>query len=346
MPQKDGLFTLNLGPRGRGAPDSVRDLLRDITSEAANYRITSQQLSDPEFITGLVDASAGVPGITTAFVERKYLRESAAMSANQIWKSGGKNEANRSALLALLRGGVQVYLDTESALQHANLVLTKPEQDRPPRLLLTSANLTKNSIDRHLNWSLLVEDASQSRGIEYLFDSFEDGGFADTDEVFDFDDGNAQLRMGSSGQVLNDIQALINEAEESASFAYFNITNGASLLPTFLSAAESGRTVHGVIDGDQGHQSWDPVGAMREAGINVLYYPGQMTGAPGRMHYKMLAIDGKTLHLGTANLSQAANRSLELGITIRNHPSLVSYVENEIDRLYARSRQWPLPIGM
>ena len=88
--------------------------------------------------------------MSKAYVERRYYHESSPLPADQIWQPGGKNEDNRGALLALLRGGIEVFPDTSSTLQHANFVLTLPEDaSLEPSILLTSANLTQNSIDRH-----------------------------------------------------------------------------------------------------------------------------------------------------------------------------------------------------
>ena len=85
---------------------------------------------------------------------------------------------------------------------------------------------------------------------------------------------------------------------------------------------------------------------MQESGMEVLYYPGQLTGAPGRMHYKMVVVDNHTLHIGTANLSQAATRSLELGITIRDRQPLIRHLQQEIDRLHSRGVRRPPPLGL
>lgn len=345
MPANDGPFTLNLGPRGRGAPDSLRDFLRELTTAPSHYRIASQQLSDPEFISALVAASSGLRGDSKVFVERRYLYESRPMPADQIWQKGGKNEANREALLALLRGGIDVSADIVSMLQHANFILTLPDHaDSAPQVLLTSANLTQNSVDRHLNWSLLIDDAVLVPVIEDLFDTVADGDFADTKADIDIDGGGATFRIGSDGEVLEDIAQLIEEAMESIDFAYFNISDSTAVLPFFLAAAARGIRITGVVDGDQGYQPWDPLPGMQEAGIDARYYPGQMTGAPGRMHHKMMLIDGKHLHLGTANLSRAAERSLELGITIRTRPILTAYAKGEIARLYGRARRRPPPL--
>jgi hypothetical protein len=345
MPASDGPFTLNLGPRGRGAPDSLRDLLSELTSAPSHFRIASQQLSDREFITGLVEASAGLRGDTQVFVERRYLYESSPLPADQIWQQGGKNEANREALLALLRGGVDVTADIVSTLQHANFILTLPDHaDSVPRVLLTSANLTQNSVDRHLNWSLLIDDSALVPIIEDLFDTVVDGDFTDTAANLELDGGRAAFRVGSNGEVLEDIAQLIDGATESIDFAYFNISDSSPILPLFLAAAERGIRITGVVDGDQGYQSWNPLPTMQEAGIDARYYPGQMTGAPGRMHHKTMLIDGETLHFGTANLSRAAGRSLELGVTIRTRPALSAYAKSEIERLHARARRTPPPL--
>ena len=56
-----------------------------------------------------------------------------------------------------------------------------------------------------------------------LFETFEDGDFTSTNEHLRFDDASAELRVASSGEVLDDINALIEHADHSICFAYFNI---------------------------------------------------------------------------------------------------------------------------
>ena len=75
---------------------------------------------------------------------------------------------------------------------------------------------------------------------------------------------------------------------------------------------------------------------MRAAGVDARYYPGALTGALGRMHYKAMAIDAYTVHLATANASQAAETSFELGIALRGGSGIgnpLPYVKDEITRL-------------
>jgi phosphatidylserine/phosphatidylglycerophosphate/cardiolipin synthase-like enzyme len=144
------------------------------------------------------------------------------------------------------------------------------------------------------------------------------------------------LKGGSRGQAVDMAVKAIEAARESIHFAYFNLSNSSRVAEALVAASKRGVRIAGVVDGDQQAVSWDAVPLLRSSGVDARYYPGALTGAIGRMHYKMMVVDQNTAHLATANASQAAETSFELGLTAHGNDLVgdpANYIEKEIERL-------------
>ncbi len=338
---------LSLSPARRGAPDSIRARLSEILERPGDLAIASQQVSDRSLVDIMATSRALRRGRGRALIERDYLFERERIPPEEIWNATGAFEEHRQCFLALTRAGVEVRTDqVGGALQHTNFAISDGIGDDPDRAVLTSANFAPGSLDSHLNWMIDTDHPPLVEALGSVFRSCWTGDFRDVDGTYPFTSGPTAgtLVVGARGQVLESLDRHIAESRDVIEFAFFNISAKCPLVETLIAARDRGVRVRGIVDGDQGGQTWDAVPRLREHDIDARYYPGAITGGIGRMHYKMAAIDGTKLHLGTANLSSSAERSLELGLFFdAGAQQLVSMIQAEIGRLRPLARARPIP---
>lgn len=331
----DGSYALRLSPSSRGAPDSLREPLEELLRTDADLAVASQQVADRGVVAALADVRSARRRSARVFVESDYLTESTPLPPAAIWSAGGHLEDHRQCFSALSRAGVGLRADlVGGALQHVNLVITRAGEG-PDAVLFTSANLAPDSIDTHLNWSLEIRQPAVTDAAHQLFDAIWDGDFRDAQMAAPIsEDGEAVgvVVAGAAGEAVDEAVAVIQQAQQRIRFAYFTMSRGVSVTGALVAAAGRGVDVAGIVDADQGLQAWNGVPQLREGGVDTRYYPGALTGGPGRMHHKTLAVDSAVAHLSTANASQAATRSFELGVTLRSR-AMAKYVDQEIVRL-------------
>lgn len=338
MPFSTNGMTVHLSPRKRGAADRMASVLSEVVNGPGSLLVASQQVSDPELIGSIARSLERSSERGKVILEGQYLRERSAAPSHRIWDAAGRFEPNRQGLLALLRAGLDVRPDyVTSALQHANFIVRSGSEN--PTACLTSANFAKGSIHSHYNWALTTTSRLVSSSLKRLFRDSWDGDFRDaavrgSEELGE--GATLELAGGADNQSLELLSEMVSEARSSLKFAFFNISTGAPALDAFTQSQGRGVQISGVVDGDQSRQPWDAVPILRGSGVDARYYPGAMTGGSGRMHYKMVSVDGQNSYLGTANISASAEKSLELGLVIRGAPGLAEFIANEILRL------WPL----
>jgi len=333
------MLTLFLSPALRGAKDSLREPIEQLLRSTATLRVASQQVSDRAIVNALAGVYTERGGRGYVLIEADYLHERRPVRPESVWIEGGEREEHRQCFLALTRGGVKVRGDVVgSALQHVNMVVASG-QNRSNCALVTSANFSPGSLNQHFNWGIAIADDEACAALEAVFDQAWDGDFRDIrlDQSRAIDGAECwHVCGGAQGQAIDLAVKTVETAQESIRFAYFNMATDSRVVAALGAASARGATVAGVVDGDQQGASWDAVRSLRASGVDVRYYPGALTGAIGRMHYKMMAVDSNIVHLSTANASQAAESSFELGITLRGSEPVgnpVPYINDEITRL-------------
>lgn len=341
-----GPLSLFLGPPRRGAQDRIAEAVSDaVAPDGADDRrvtVVSQQVSHPDVISALAQArSATSGGAVRVLMERDYLFERSPVPVEEIWLPGGSSEVNRNGLVALMRSAISVRFDhLRGDLMHINAVIS--ETDDSTALLLTSANLSPGSLDRHLNWALQVNDTMAAVAFAESVSAAWDGDFRDVELDMPIGEVGGRIVMDAAGKATEAFVDAIDAAQESVELAYFNLAAGSPGVLALREAVARGVTVTGVVDADQGNQSWDGVADLRESGADIRYYPGARTGAVGRMHHKLAVVDRSVGYLSTANLSNSALSSLEVAILISDAGVLAKALVGETRRLHAGASRRPL----
>ncbi|WP_169309255.1 phosphatidylserine/phosphatidylglycerophosphate/cardiolipin synthase family protein [Desulforhopalus sp. IMCC35007] len=335
-------YTLYLSPSLRGATDTIREPLMAFLGESRFVHLCSQQVADNKIVDALADLENKRNGRAKVLIESDYIYERKPLAGSLIWEMQGEREQNRQCLLAMMRGGVEVRADQiKGALQHTNLILSEKE-DGGKLIFVTSANLSPGSIGTHYNWGIVLNNPPFFDAAQRLFNNSWDGDFRDAffSHEAKFAKEVLACAAGANGQATDLAEECIDKAEEYICFAYFNLSTDSRVDKALRGAIERGVRVYGVVDGDQAGTSWDAVPQLRKIGVDVRYYPGVLTGALGRMHYKMLSVDGKLTHVTTANASHAAEDSFEFGLTIISQitQNISHFIQSEIDRLMQNAR--------
>lgn len=317
---------LFFAPMSRFRQD-IRPVLFSTLENAEVVRVASQQLSDRALVSEISSARNNGAHVRV-HLESDYLREKPSRTTDP-WVAGGKNESHRQCLNALLRSGIDVRFDREtSSLLHLNICFGRDESGSS-RSIITSANLSPGSLDSHLNWLVYTTGETADITDTVMKDLWENGERASGHITLD----SLTWDYGSDGQATDAAIAAINEASQSVLFAYFALSSSSRVVTALKKAAQRGVEIIGIVDADQGGQQWDGVPELTDAGVQARYYPGVRTGAAGRMHYKMIAVDKTTALLSTANASVAADRSVELSITWRK-PGEAKRIAEEVIKLW------------
>lgn len=338
-------FSIYLSPEKRGAPDRLRTQIEDLLRRPGSLLVASQQICDRPTVDVAI-RSLEASGLSGRFLlEGQYLRERSGLPQSEVWAAGGKFETHRQCFSALLRAGAHVRADhVGSALQHANFIVSKSGRDHSDIALLTSANLAPGSVNTHYNWLVTTEHPEIVDALSKVFDRAWDGDFRDVAVSTNASNGTGSVEFaaGAAGQALDLLTRAIEQSKESIDFAFFNISKSSPVVEALIEAQTRGVDISGVVDGDQGGQSWDAVPTLQSAGIDAKYYPAALSGGVGRMHYKFAAIDEQTAYLGTANISASAEKSLELALLLEGGDKTVNtLLRTEVLRLQPLARKTP-----
>ncbi len=340
----NGEIGIYLSPQLRGAADNIRDPLYSISSSATVLEVASQQIADRKLVNALVGSRIRQRGQLKVLLESDYLYEDVYSTGSAIWREEGEHEEHRQCFLALIRSGAEISGDqVSSALQHVNMLVAE-QGDGVRQALLTSANLSPSSLDRHLNWGLSLTDEASCTALSTLFKDVLSSRFQNASLQYSTDlmDGSkVRIAAGTKAQSSHLAVELIENARSSIYGAWFNIAKNSLVVDALARATVRGIQVLGVVDGDQAPLAWNAVPMLYAAGARIHYYPGLHTGAIGRMHYKMMVVDDAIVYFSTANASKAAESSFELSVALypgeTGNFNPASYVKLEILRLLNNS---------
>jgi len=343
MPVVEGATTVFLSPQVRAAPDQLRQVLYDQICQTRHVSLLTRKLTDPEVVQRIA-ACCRSGADARALLESEFVREPAAVPESGLWSRGaGVHAEARRCLGALLRSSVDVRLSACPRPRHATIVITG--SDGPEKVLLTSAYLTPGSLDRNYNWCAVIDDPHVASAASRSLRSLLDGGPCGAPqriEVRSGGDRNAVLALGPGTLTRQTFEEAVQGCERELHVAFCRISTDSKALQVLSRAVDRGVRVVGVVDGDQSNQATDAVPLLRRAGADVRYYPGDRTGAIGRMHLKIAVMDGAGTWLSTANLEDAAEDSFELALVHPRAPGLAAVLLDQIERLHQKASVDPL----
>ena len=329
---------LYFGPANWGAPDNLIDPIVQLISQAKKHIIiVTQQFSHPFLIESIIEAKSRGLNVQVV-IERDYIKEQNAVG--DIWMMSGANEPGRQALVALLRGAVDVRIERRSRLLHNNFVLIDPEDPKLTCVASTSANLSPNDLHKNFNHLIVIKNPDVSAAFFSEFKAIWNddlvsphGGSPLTREI---DGYQVKIIFGPEHAPEMEVIKQIAKAKQSANFSVSSFSMTSGVDDAFLAILSSGISVTGLLDNSQINQSWTPTKSLEKNGAK-LYVTEDLL--PSKLHHKMLLVDDFTIAIGTYNYSAAGARlNEEILIVLSvldtvNKNKFLAYGQKEMNRI-------------
>lgn len=311
----DDRLELHMGPSSLGAPDDLEKVIVDFIDQAkSSLDVAAQEIESRPIAEALVRATQRRVRIRLV-LEQDYLRE--ARPPADPFAVGGAVEENRNLFAAMLRAGIDARADYNPDIFHQKFIIRDSGGTR--RALLTgSTNFTPTGTGNHgsrKNLNHLVVVHNQWICNEY-------------------DDEFAEIWQGTFGKVRNrhepsprknkvsgicvralfapdhapemEIMKQILKAKERVDFAIFTFAKSSGIDDTLVAMARGGIKIRGIFDAGQGNRDWAATRMVADGG-GEAYLASRRNGL-GKLHHKLMVIDGALLICGSFNYTDPANR--------------------------------------
>jgi phosphatidylserine/phosphatidylglycerophosphate/cardiolipin synthase-like enzyme len=257
----------------------------------------------------------------------------------------GSNEENRMIYNALLRSRAKVRSDFNGAIFHQKFVIRDGAE-----VLTGSTNFTLTGVHSNLNHIVIIRDREVSQEFNREFTEINRGQFG----RYSIEHSKAPKENTVSGirvKVLfapdhnpeMEIMKQIAKARQRIDFAIFTFSKSSGIDDAIIQARRAGVQVRGVFDAGQGNQKWAATRLVKNAGVDVhLVRKGR---GIGKLHHKLMVIDGRVMIVGSFNYTGPANQFNDENVvllgeaepastTVRTaQPRLTRYALDEIDRI-------------
>ncbi|MGF1594374.1 MAG: phosphatidylserine/phosphatidylglycerophosphate/cardiolipin synthase family protein [Kiloniellaceae bacterium] len=345
---------LHMGPSSLGAPDELEKVIVDFIDDArTSLDVAVQEIESRPIAEALVRARQR--GLRMRLVlEQDYLRESKPPA--DPFALGGAVEENRNLFAALLRASIDARADYNPHIFHQKFIIR--DSGGPRRALLTgSTNFTPTGTGSHgsrknLNHVVIVHDQWVCREYDAEFDEIWQGTFGKVRSRHEPSPRNNRV-AGICVRALfapdhapeMEIMKQIVKAKERVDFAIFTFSRSSGIDDALVAMAKSGVKVRGIFDAGQGNRDWAATRLVADSG-GEAWLASRRNGL-GKLHHKLMVIDGAVVIAGSFNYTDPANRLndeniLVIGDLEDTSPAaqaaqrgLAAYALAEIDRMIA-----------
>lgn len=345
---------LHMGPSSLGAPDDLEAVIVDFIDKAkASLDVAVQEIESRPIAQALVRARQR--GVRIRLVlEQDYLRE--AKPPADPFTIGGAVEENRNLFAALLRAGIDARADYNPDIFHQKFIVRDSGGSR--RALLTgSTNFTPTGTGSHgtrknLNHLVVVHDQRVCNEYDAEFAEIWQGTFGKLRSRHE-----PSPRNNSVGGVCvralfapdhapeMEIMKQILKAKDRVDFAIFTFAKSSGIDDALVAMARGGVKIRGIFDAGQGNREWAATRMVADGG-GEAWLASRRNGL-GKLHHKLMVIDGAVIICGSFNYTDPANRLndeniLVLGDIEDEDPlaqaaqrQLAAFALAEIDRMIA-----------
>jgi phosphatidylserine/phosphatidylglycerophosphate/cardiolipin synthase-like enzyme len=311
------------GPRSADDPDGLHlNLLRFLDSAK----------------TSLVGAVHEIDMITVA--DKLAARARAGVTVELVveadWWLNAKNTAARQVLQ---KAGIKVHPDSKkSGLMHDKFFVADGE-----RVWTGSTNMTETCLLYNPNSSLWLESKSLAAHFRREFDDMAAGKFGKRKAVkvgeatatAALADGTVRVWFSPQDEPLQPIVDRIDSARERVDVMCF-VFSSREVAEALLRAQKRGVKVRVLLDnifsaeGSIRRWPYVPFRELRKAGIPVKF-----DDEDAKLHHKVVIVDGKTVGVGSFNLSASAATTNDENLLIIDAPSVAKRYATEFERLWA-----------
>jgi phosphatidylserine/phosphatidylglycerophosphate/cardiolipin synthase-like enzyme len=345
---------LHMGPSSLGAPDELEKVIVDFIDDArTSLDVAVQEIESRPIAEALVRARQR--GLRMRLVlEQDYLRESRPPA--DPFSIGGAVEENRNLFAALLRASIDARADYNPHIFHQKFMIR--DSGGPRRALLTgSTNFTPTGTGSHgsrknLNHIVVVHDQWVCNEYDAEFDEIWQGTFGKLRSRHEPSPRNNRV-AGICVRALfapdhapeMEIMKQIVKAKERVDFAIFTFSRSSGIDDALVAMARSGVKVRGIFDAGQGNRDWAATRLVADSG-GEAWLASRRNGL-GKLHHKLMVIDGAVVIAGSFNYTDPANRLNDENILVIGNledespaaqaaqRSLAAFALAEIDRMIA-----------
>ncbi|HEY9548551.1 MAG TPA: phospholipase D-like domain-containing protein [Kiloniellaceae bacterium] len=306
---------LHMGPSSLGAPDDLEAVIVEFIDKAkASLDIAVQEIESRPIAQALVRARQR--GIRIRLVlEQDYLRETKPPA--DPFAIGGAVEENRNLFAALLRAGIDARADYNPDIFHQKFIIRDSGGSR--RALLTgSTNFTPTGTGSHgtrknLNHLVILHDQWVCNDYDAEFAEIWQGTFGKLRSRHEPSPRNNTV-AGVSVRALfapdhapeMEIMKQILKAKERVDFAIFTFAKSSGIDDALVAMARGGVKIRGIFDAGQGNREWAATRMVADGG-GEAWLASRKNGL-GKLHHKLMVIDGAAIICGSFNYTDPANR--------------------------------------
>lgn len=314
MPVKVGKVEFYAGPHGVGGPDNLEDpIVQFIDGAKKRLEVAVQELESRPIAEALLRARQRRV-IVKIVLEQDYLRSSRAQT--RPFELSGSNEANRVIQNALLRANIDLKLDYNSSIFHQKFIV----RDRTS-VLTGSTNFTPTGTHKNLNHLIVIHDRTVAKQYQDEFKEIQRGHFGKLNEGHDRSPkdvtvSNVPIRVlfAPDHNPEMEIMKQMLKARKRIDFAIFTFAKSSGIDDAMMSMLDLGVPVRGAFDGHQGAQKWAAIQPLRDKGAKL--FSVSSGGGVGKLHHKLMVLDGQVVIGGSFNYTGPANRVNDENIII------------------------------
>ena len=355
MDFEQGNIQVFFGPQARGAADDLEQVIVEFIDGAQeSLEVAVQELENENIAAALERASRRLRTSrpdrrisVRIVVEASYLRESTpipvpdpAVPAEE--QDLGDFEVNRHQMHRLLRSAAHFKLDFNASTFHQKFIIR--DYKKPQEALLTgSTNFTPTGTGSNLNNVVIFRDPDVVKDYREEWNQINQGIFGRHSPR----DHKPDEHMVGGTKVFplfapdhNPELVLVNailKAKKSVHIAIFTFSGSSTIDDALLSALGNGVSVKGVLDRAQSSHSYSPHPALLQKGASLRR--SKLSKLPnfskfGKLHHKMMVIDGSAAISGSFNYTDQANRYNDENVFFMHNPDIAKLYIDEIERIY------------
>ncbi len=265
----------------------------------------------------------GLPGVAQALVNAKHR----GVNVRVATESDNRHER---PLLTLQKNGITVAPDTKPSLMHNKFAVADGR-----RVWTGSYNFTSNGTLRDDNNAIVIDSPEIASCYRDKFDEYMQGRFGRDAKLRTM---NGSVQMGSvplqaafspSDKISNLILEHLKTAKKSVRVLAFSFTSE-KIANELLELAKQGVSVKCLFDGGQAQNRYSRDEYLSGCGIQVKISPNHR----GKMHHKVIIIDGDTVITGSYNFSSNAEKSNDENVLILKNAEIAAVYNREFERCW------------
>jgi len=343
-----GNIEIYMGPQQLGAPDNLEAvIIKFIDGTKKTLDVAVQEL-DSKAITEALIRARQRRVVVKVVLEGSYL--SLRRARKDPFKLSGQNEMNRQLHDAILRAKINVHTDFNPAIFHQKFMI-RDRRKKNASVLTGSTNFTDLGVEKNLNHVVIVRNKEIARIYSKEFKEIMQGHFGKINEGHDklpravtVSGVRVKILFAPDHNPEMEVMKQLLKARSSIDFAIFTFAQSSGIDDAIINVAKLKTVkIRGALDGPPSKQKWGAAKPIAKEGVELYSIPHRH--GVGKLHHKLMVIDGQLIIAGSFNYTGPATRLNDENIIIigdleetnteakKTQKLLGSFAAKEIDRI-------------